>query len=63
MPENLRIVLVLGYFHGFAYKEIAEILGVPLGTVKSRLHAAVGHFAKQWRQVAERMGYGREPDA
>ncbi len=34
MPENLRAVLVLCYFHDFPYKEIAEILGIPLGTVK-----------------------------
>jgi len=48
MPENLREVLILSYFHDFAYKDIAEILGVPLGTVKSRLHAAVKDFARRW---------------
>ena len=48
MPENLRIVLLLSYFHEFAYKEIAEILSVPLGTVKSRLHLAVKEFARRW---------------
>ena len=35
MPESLRVVLLLSYFHEFPYKEIAEILDVPLGTVKS----------------------------
>ena len=49
MPENLRIVLLLSYFHAFPYKEIAEILEVPLGTVKSRLHVAVREFARRWR--------------
>ena len=53
MPENLRIVLLLNYFHELAYKEIAEILGVPLGTIKSRLHAAVKYFAKRWKAAAE----------
>jgi RNA polymerase sigma-70 factor (ECF subfamily) len=48
MPENLRIVLLLSYFHDFAYKDIAGILDVPLGTVKSRLHVAVREFAKRW---------------
>lgn len=57
MPENLRVVLLLSYFHEFPYKEIAEILDVPLGTVKSRLHAAVRYFAKQWKATAERLGH------
>ena len=52
MPSRLRMVLVLSYFQGLPYQEIAEILGVPLGTVKSRLHAAVAQFAQHWRQVA-----------
>jgi len=54
MPENLRAVLLLSYFHDFPYQQIADILGVPLGTVKSRLHAAVRHFARRWKALAER---------
>jgi RNA polymerase sigma-70 factor (ECF subfamily) len=46
MPDHLREVLVLSYYHQFPYKEIADILGVPLGTVKSRLHAAVAQVRK-----------------
>jgi len=49
MPDHLREVLVLAYFHQFAYKEVASMLGIPLGTVKSRLHAAVGTFAQLWK--------------
>ncbi len=49
MPPHLREVLVLAYFHGFPYKEMADILNIPLGTVKSRLHAAVGTFGKLFR--------------
>ncbi len=51
MPDNLREVLVLSYFHSFSYKEVAGILNVPVGTVKSRLHAAVAHFAQRWRRT------------
>ena len=49
MPENLREILVLAYFHKFSYKQMAEILSIPIGTVKSRLHTAVSRFAKEWK--------------
>jgi RNA polymerase sigma-70 factor (ECF subfamily) len=39
----------LSYYHHFPYKEIAEILDIPLGTVKSRLHSAVAHFGQAYR--------------
>jgi len=43
-------VLIMSYFHGFAYKEIADMLGIPLGTVKSRLHSALAAFAKAYKR-------------
>jgi RNA polymerase sigma-70 factor (ECF subfamily) len=49
MPENLREILILAYFQKFSYKQMAEILSIPIGTVKSRLHTAVGRFAKEWK--------------
>lgn len=49
LPDHLREVLVMAYFHQFAYKDIAEMLSIPLGTVKSRLHTAVGTFAQLWK--------------
>jgi RNA polymerase sigma-70 factor (ECF subfamily) len=48
MPEHLRLVLVLGYYQRLPYAEIADILEIPVGTVKSRLHTAVNQFAKLW---------------
>ncbi len=54
MPENLRSVLLLSYFHQFPYKEIADVLNVPLGTVKSRLHVAVKEFARRWKAASEK---------
>ena len=56
MPEHLREILLLSYFHQFPYKQIGEILGIPLGTVKSRLHAAVAHFADRWKANQNRSG-------
>lgn len=54
MPEHLREILLLSYFHQFPYKQISEILDIPLGTVKSRLHAAVAHFADRWRATNQK---------
>jgi RNA polymerase sigma-70 factor (ECF subfamily) len=48
MPAKLREILILGYFHKFSYAEIAGMLHIPVGTVKSRLHTAVGRFAEDW---------------
>lgn len=53
LPDHLREVLVLAYFNQFPYKEIASMLSIPLGTVKSRLHAAVGTFAELWKSRYE----------
>lgn len=49
LPENLREILILAYFNQFSYKQMAEILSIPIGTVKSRLHTAIGRFAKEWK--------------
>ena len=38
LPENFRISVLLADIEGFSYKEIAEILDIPIGTVMSRLH-------------------------
>ena len=51
MPGHLREILLLSYFQQFPYKQIGEILNIPLGTVKSRLHAAVAHFAELWKNL------------
>jgi RNA polymerase sigma-70 factor, ECF subfamily len=53
MPDHLREVLALSYYHRFPYKEIADILDVPLGTVKSRLHAAVASFGQAYQAAVK----------
>ena len=51
MPENLREILILSYFNKFSYKQMADVLSIPIGTVKSRLHTAVARFAKDWKAL------------
>lgn len=51
LPDHLREILVLAYFKHLSYKELADVLAIPLGTVKSRLHAAVARFARDYREL------------
>ena len=48
LPGFLKQVLVLAYYQGLKYREIADILGIPVGTVKSRLHAALVKLQEAW---------------
>ena len=49
LPTYMRAVVVLAYYQGLKYREIAEILDIPVGTVKSRLHAAIAKLAEAWK--------------
>jgi RNA polymerase sigma-70 factor (ECF subfamily) len=51
MPANLREILILAYFEQFSYKQMADMLSIPIGTVKSRLHTAIVHFTKKWKST------------
>src|SRR5262249_7668190 len=48
LPEFLRQVVILAYYQGLKYREIADIVGIPVGTVKSRLHAALVKLHEAW---------------
>ena len=51
LPELFRQVLILAYYQGLKYRDIADILGIPVGTVKSRLHAALVRLQEAWASV------------
>jgi RNA polymerase sigma-70 factor (ECF subfamily) len=51
LPDFLRQVLILAYYQGLKYREIADILDIPVGTVKSRLHAALVKLQEAWAQT------------
>ncbi|PQV65187.1 RNA polymerase sigma-70 factor, ECF subfamily [Abditibacterium utsteinense] len=48
LPEELRLTLILREWHGLSYDEIALVLRVPVGTVRSRLHQARKRFQTIW---------------
>jgi RNA polymerase sigma-70 factor (ECF subfamily) len=48
LPDFLRQVVILAYYQGLKYREIADIVGIPVGTVKSRLHAALVKLHEAW---------------
>jgi RNA polymerase sigma-70 factor (ECF subfamily) len=51
LPEEQRLVFVLSENQGFRYAEIAEVLEIPVGTVKSRMHSAVRRLRELLRDV------------
>jgi RNA polymerase sigma-70 factor (ECF subfamily) len=54
LPEPFRVVLVLAELQGFAYREIADLLDVPIGTIRSRLARARAQLQKAlWAHACE----------
>ena len=56
LPENFRLPVLLADVEGFSYKEIAEILDIPIGTVMSRLHRGRKAMQKRLFDFAARRG-------
>lgn len=48
LPEPLRESVEQVYFHGLKYREAAEVLQIPMGTVKSRLHTGLTKLREAW---------------
>lgn len=57
LPEEFRVPIVLSDLEGLSYQEIAEILGIPVGTVKSRLFRARKRLQARLYSFAREMGY------
>jgi RNA polymerase sigma-70 factor (ECF subfamily) len=51
LPEQIRQVVLLVYFQGLKYREAAESMGIPVGTVKSRLHAGVQKLSELLKHI------------
>jgi RNA polymerase sigma-70 factor (ECF subfamily) len=49
LPEKFRLVLLLAAIQGYSLEEVSRMLGIPMGTVKSRLFFARKHLAEKLR--------------
>ena len=62
LPEQFRMAVLLGDVEGFSYKEIAEILDVPIGTVMSRLHRGRRALQKRLYDFGRQRGLVPQPE-
>lgn len=51
LSEKLRDVIVLNFYQGLRYQEIADVLHIPLGTVKSRINLAINALREQFHEA------------
>jgi RNA polymerase sigma-70 factor (ECF subfamily) len=57
LPEDFRTVVLLCDVEGFTYEEIANMLDVPIGTIRSRLHRGRNLLRVELTEYADRRGY------
>lgn len=63
LPEHFRLPVLLADVEGFSYKEIAEIMDIPIGTVMSRLHRGRKALQKALFEFARERGLAAEGEA
>lgn len=56
LPEHLKPVVIMSYFQAMRHKEIAQALSIPVGTVKSRLFAAIRLLQDKWDSLPAVVG-------
>src|SRR5690554_2677699 len=62
LAVDFRTVIILCDLEGFTYEEMAKILDIPIGTVRSRLHRARNLLKEKLRSYAQNMGYNTEDE-
>ena len=62
LPVDFRTVILLCDIEGFTYEEIAKIIDIPIGTVRSRLHRAREMMKAMLLTYAKSLGYNTEED-
>ncbi|GAB4397552.1 MAG: sigma-70 family RNA polymerase sigma factor [Microscillaceae bacterium] len=60
LAVDFRTVIILCDIEGFTYEEMAKILDIPIGTVRSRLHRARNILKEKLRDYVKKVGYGGE---
>ena len=57
IPVDFRLIILLSDIEGFTYEEMAKIIGIPIGTVRSRLHRARNMMKDKIKEYARSKGY------
>ena len=60
LPVDFRTVIILCDLEGFTYEEMAKVLDIPIGTVRSRLHRARNFLKEKLEKYARNLGYAND---